>query len=82
MNYAKEAAEYGNPNSITDAGVAAVMANAAAHGAALNVKINLNEIDDIQYCENMVKQTDLLLKKMDKMLSAVRKIVLGKLNSD
>ena len=39
INYTKEAAEYGNPNSVTDAGVAAEMANAGAQGAALNVNI-------------------------------------------
>jgi glutamate formiminotransferase/formiminotetrahydrofolate cyclodeaminase len=45
LEYALEAATYGNPNSITDAGVAGVCAVAAAHGASLNVRINLPELN-------------------------------------
>ncbi len=40
------AAEKGNPNAVSDAGVAVVMADAAAQAAALNVKINLAWIED------------------------------------
>jgi len=35
----------GNPNSVTDAGVAGVCAAAAAEGASLNVRINLDGLD-------------------------------------
>jgi len=35
----------GNPNSVTDAGVASVSAVAAAEGASLNVRINLAGLD-------------------------------------
>lgn len=40
------AAEKGNPNAVSDAGVAVVFADAAAQAAALNVKINLAWIED------------------------------------
>lgn len=40
------AAEYGNPSSVTDAGVGALCAHAAAEGAAYNVRINLPSIND------------------------------------
>ncbi len=40
------AAEKGNPNAVSDAGVAVVLADAAAQSAALNVKINLAWIED------------------------------------
>ncbi|MDR0764944.1 MAG: cyclodeaminase/cyclohydrolase family protein [Synergistaceae bacterium] len=40
------AAEYGNPNAATDAGSAAVFAEAAGKSAAYNVRINLPGISD------------------------------------
>lgn len=40
----------GNANSITDAGVAALMIEAACRGAELNVKINLGTISDAEFC--------------------------------
>jgi Methenyl tetrahydrofolate cyclohydrolase len=43
---AKIVAEKGNSNSISDAGVAALMLYAASEGAALNVYINLGSIND------------------------------------
>jgi len=42
----KIAADKGNANSASDAGVAALMLHAAAEGAALNVFINLNTVND------------------------------------
>ncbi len=51
---AARAARSGNPNAVTDAGVAGRMAAAAAEGALLNVKINLKSLgagadkDDIE----------------------------------
>jgi methenyltetrahydrofolate cyclohydrolase len=40
------AAQKGNPNAVSDAGVAVLLAEAAAQSAALNVKINLAWIED------------------------------------
>ncbi|WP_455652593.1 cyclodeaminase/cyclohydrolase family protein [Phascolarctobacterium sp.] len=47
---AAEAAELGNPAVITDAAVAALLARAAVRSAVYNVKINLNLINDRDYC--------------------------------
>ncbi len=46
---ARIAAEKGNVNSISDAGVAALMLHTAAESAALNVLINLNSINDTEF---------------------------------
>jgi glutamate formiminotransferase/formiminotetrahydrofolate cyclodeaminase len=40
------AATSGNPNSVSDAGVAGACAEAAAHGASLNVRINLPSLSE------------------------------------
>jgi len=46
---ADKAAELGNRNSVSDAGVAALAARAGVEGAALNVRINLGGIADAAY---------------------------------
>ena len=60
----------GNQNAISDAGVAAIMANAAAKAAFLNVKINIASIND----ENFVKK---IMEKSNKILSEVDKLALS-----
>jgi glutamate formiminotransferase / formiminotetrahydrofolate cyclodeaminase len=43
---AESVAKHGNTNAITDAGVAALLADAACKGAAYNVRINLASLED------------------------------------
>ena len=57
------ACSYGNKNAISDAGVAALLTQAAIEGAVLNVKINLTYIKDANFieevrldCNNLVKE--------------------------
>ena len=82
INYAHQTAKMGNPNSISDAGVSAELAYAGAMGAAMNVKINLKEIDNKQYCQKMQKQTSKLIKETEHVLELVRRIVSNKINND
>ena len=46
LELAVEVAERGNPNAVSDAGVAALLAGSALEGAALNVLINVGSIRD------------------------------------
>lgn len=46
MELAREIADLGNPNAISDAGVSGLMGYAAVKGAAYNVQINLLSIKD------------------------------------
>jgi glutamate formiminotransferase/formiminotetrahydrofolate cyclodeaminase len=47
LELAHEAAQRGNPNSVSDAGVAGACAQAAARGASLNVRINLPGLAEV-----------------------------------
>jgi formiminotetrahydrofolate cyclodeaminase len=49
LELALQVADEGNPNAVSDAGVAAELAFAALEGAALNVRINLSSITDDAY---------------------------------
>ena len=55
--------EKGNPNSVSDAGVAAEVALAGVNGAGMNVLINLAEVNDNIYCEAKCQDMEDLLMK-------------------
>lgn len=48
-------AEHGNRNTVTDAGVAALLADAGCRGAAYNVRINVVALDDRTAGEHLVR---------------------------
>jgi len=63
----------GNPNSVSDAGVAAACAVAAAEGASLNVRINLDGLEgDVS---EIVERQDAALARAREMGTAVLHIV-------
>jgi len=68
----KIAAEKGNQNSLSDAGVAALMIKAGSEGATLNVKTNLISLKDEVFV-NTVKTT--LQEKTDKLDITIQSIV-------
>ena len=56
----------GNPNSISDAGVAAEVALAGIRGGCMNVLINLSDIDDISFKKSIqIEVNDLINKGND-----------------
>ena len=64
LSLSKEVAEKGNINVVSDAGVAALMAEAALESALLNVKINLRMIKDEKIREELSSSIkELLLKE-------------------
>lgn len=70
-----EVVEIGNPNSASDVGVGALMAYAGFEGAILNVNINLPNIKDVKFKENLSKEIDMMrskaIKNRDKILGGV-----------
>ena len=55
--------EKGNPNMISDAGVSALTAKTAVEGAYLNVRINLNSIEDRNFVTSTKDGADALKKE-------------------
>lgn len=66
--------EEGNRNSISDAGVAALTARAAAEGAYLNVKINLQDIEDENFRKKTLKEAEEIRKYVVKHTEETVKI--------
>lgn len=71
----KKMAQIGNPNSASDAGVGALCARAAIHGAYLNVKINAKDISDDKFVNRVLKKADKLAKQADKKEAEILKLV-------
>jgi glutamate formiminotransferase / formiminotetrahydrofolate cyclodeaminase len=59
---AARAATKGNTNAVSDAGVAALLAEAACRGAAYNVRINVAGMSDRSHGEPLVRQVDALVQ--------------------
>ena len=78
---AKTAAELGNPRAVTDAGIAAVLGEAAAVGASLNVKINLGAIEDQVYVQAADAEADQLLAAAATLRGEVLAITAAKLQA-
>ena len=56
MEVMKAMAEFGNPNSVTDAGVGALCARTAVIGAFLNVKINCGDCEDKAFVADILER--------------------------
>jgi len=75
------AAEKGNLNVISDAGVAVLSANAGLRSAALNVFINAKAIKDRDFAEKQIAEVNALLAQAAETTEAVYQIVRSKIGS-
>ena len=75
----KTAAELGNPGAVTDAGIGAILGEAAVVGGALNVRINLGSIEDCDYVETAAAQIDTMQKEAAALREEVLAITLAKI---
>jgi glutamate formiminotransferase/formiminotetrahydrofolate cyclodeaminase len=72
-------ADRGNQNSLSDAGVAALMGRAAAEGAYYNVLINLPSVDDVAFRTHVKAEAEQLLEHAQTLAEQVRTQVLERL---
>ncbi|HDT13599.1 MAG TPA: glutamate formimidoyltransferase [Candidatus Aminicenantes bacterium] len=75
IGLARTAAAKGNRNSVSDAGVAGLAAQAAGEGAHYNVLINLAGIKDAAFAGRVRRQAARLRRTLDKEAKAVRAIL-------
>ena len=74
LDLAREIALKGNKNSLSDAGVAGLTAQAAAEGGYYNIKINLPNLQDNEFKSKIKKQAASLKKKAVKLGDELREI--------
>jgi formiminotetrahydrofolate cyclodeaminase len=75
LEYSKTLILKGNPNAISDAGVAAFLADAAFAGGSLNIKINLVAVTEKVF----VKKMNILMRTWARRRNQVMKAILKRL---
>jgi len=68
-------AEFGNPNSSSDAGVGALCTRAAILGAFLNVQINADGLEDKDYLKVVMKEAKDLVNMANKQEKEILKLI-------
>ncbi|MFB9843384.1 glutamate formimidoyltransferase [Mucilaginibacter ginsenosidivorans] len=79
MEVIKAMAETGNPNSVTDAGVAALCARTAVLGAFMNVRINASGYKDKAYTDKILAEGNALQQMAMDREAEILEIVNGKI---
>ncbi|MDY6795305.1 MAG: cyclodeaminase/cyclohydrolase family protein [Actinomycetota bacterium] len=72
-------AEIGNVGAVSDAGVAVLLADAAAQSAALNVKINVNSIEDSDFTASKWSRIQEILRETAELRDRVVELTYDKL---
>ena len=81
FDIAKAMAAEGNPNSVSDAGVGALMARSAVLGAWLNVKINAKDLKDRKAADKLTKEAADIAKQAQQLEQEIIEIVNQKIGS-
>lgn len=79
MEPIKQMAEFGNPNSVTDAGVGALAARSAVMGAYLNVKINAADLENKSLAAKLLEEGRQIEDKTIALENEILAVVNGKL---
>ncbi len=79
MEVIRAMAETGNPNSVTDAGVAALCARTAVLGAFMNVKVNATGYNDKTYVQEILNEGEALQQMAIDREAEIIAIVNGKI---
>lgn len=72
-------AKEGNPNSVSDAGVGALMARSAVIGACLNVKINAAGLKDRSIAEELIGEAERIVRDAERREKEILEIVNDKI---
>ena len=75
MKLCQEAVEKGNPRTISDAAVGALLADAAMGGGIFNVLINLSALEDQHFAERMKKE----LRRLEAEGATMKNIILARI---
>lgn len=78
-NLSLSVATRGNENSISDAGVAALMSLTASKAASLNILINLSTISDDDFVAKLKSEQNRVLKEIKSLVEETMQVVDGKL---
>jgi glutamate formiminotransferase/formiminotetrahydrofolate cyclodeaminase len=79
MEVMKAMAEFGNPNSVTDAGVGALCARTAVLGAFMNVKINAGDLEDKDFVSDILAKGNDIQEKTMALETEIRAIIESKI---
>jgi formiminotetrahydrofolate cyclodeaminase len=82
VDLVRTALDRGNPNCLTDAGVALQLIRAVANGAAYNVRINLHELKDEGFKSTLASETSGLLAGIEGSLKEMERFVTERLRRD
>ncbi|MGE5447906.1 MAG: cyclodeaminase/cyclohydrolase family protein, partial [Bacteroidales bacterium] len=79
MDVLQAMAMFGNPNSLSDAGVGALCARTAVYGAYLNVKINAANLADKAFAAEILQKAAITLQQALEKESEILKLVESKI---